>query len=99
MTALVIIFTGMYDDQQGLEGVSLTSAAFGSVLPWFPYILLVAVTLFAFSTLISWSYYGQKGFDYLFGAYSQKLFGTRVVTDTIYRLLFLACIVIGAASI
>ncbi len=98
MTALVIIFTGMYDDQQGLEGVSLTSAAFGSVLPWFPYILLVAVTLFAFSTLISWSYYGQKGFDYLFGAYSQKLFGTRVVTDTIYRLLFLACIVIGAAS-
>jgi len=98
MTALVIIFTGMYENQQGLEGVNLTSAAFGSVFSWFPYLLLVAVTLFAFSTLISWSYYGQKGFDYLFGNFSQKLFGTRLVTDTIYRLLFLACIVIGSAS-
>lgn len=98
MTALVIIFTGMYEDQQGLEGVSLTSAAFGSVFPWFPYLLLLAVTLFAFSTLISWSYYGQKGFDYLLGGYSEKLFGTRKVTDTIYRLIFLACIVIGSAS-
>ncbi|MCF8228553.1 MAG: alanine:cation symporter family protein [Bacteroidales bacterium] len=98
MTALVIIFTGFYDDTSGVEGVSLTSAAFGSVFSWFPYLLLIAVTLFAFSTLISWSYYGQKGFDYLFGGWSEKLFGTRTVTDTIYRLLFLACIVIGSAS-
>lgn len=98
MTALVIIFTGLYEHSGGLTGVSLTSAAFESVLPWFPYLLLLAVTLFAFSTLISWSYYGQKGFDYLLGGYSEKLFGTRVVTDTIYRLSFLAAIVIGSAS-
>ncbi len=98
MTALVIIFTGFYNDTSGVEGVSLTSAAFGSVFSWFPYLLLIAVTLFAFSTLISWSYYGQKGFDYLFGGWSEKLFGTRTVTDTIYRLLFLGCIVIGSAS-
>ncbi len=98
MTALVIIFTGYYNDTSGVEGVSLTSEAFGSVFSWFPYLLLVAVTLFAFSTLISWSYYGQKGFDYLFGRYSEKLFGNRTPTDTIYRLLFLGCIIIGSAS-
>lgn len=98
MTALVIIFTGLHDGSTGLEGVTLTSAAFGSVFAWFPYLLLLAVTLFAFSTLISWSYYGQKGFDYLFGGFSEKLFGTRIVTDTIYRLMFLACVVVGASS-
>jgi AGCS family alanine or glycine:cation symporter len=98
MTALVIIFTGFAENTQGFEGVELTSAAFGKVFPWFPYLLLLAVTLFAFSTLISWSYYGQKGFDYLFGGYSQKLFKTRRVSDTIYQLFFLTAIVIGASS-
>ncbi|MBU2651095.1 MAG: alanine:cation symporter family protein [Bacteroidetes bacterium] len=98
MTALVIIFTGLHDGSSGLEGVQLTSAAFASVFSWFPYLLLIAVTLFAFSTLISWSYYGQKGFDYLFGNFSERIFGTRMVTDTIYRLMFLSCIVIGASS-
>jgi len=97
MTALVIIFTGLYDVSH-LEGVHLTSAAFGKVFPWFPYLLLLAVTLFAFSTMISWSYYGQKGFDYLFGGFSNKLFGTRKVSDTIFRLFFLACIVVGSSS-
>ncbi len=97
MTALVIIFTGFHDTK-GLEGVQLTSAAFESVFSWFPLLLLLAVTLFAFSTLISWSYYGLKGFDYLFGGWSEKLFGTRKVTDTIYQLFFLFCIVIGASS-
>jgi alanine or glycine:cation symporter, AGCS family len=98
LTALVIIFTGAYKTSSEMEGVSLTSAAFGSVFSWFPYLLLLAVTLFAFSTLISWSYYGQKGFDYLFGGWSEKLFGNRSVTDTIFRLMFLGCIVIGSAS-
>ena len=98
MTALVIIFTGLYDGSTGLEGVQLTSASFESVIPWFPYILLIAVTLFAFSTLISWSYYGLKGFDYLFGGIGQKIFGTRKVTDTFFRLIFLCFIVVGASS-
>ncbi|MFP4471784.1 MAG: alanine/glycine:cation symporter family protein [Bacteroidales bacterium] len=98
MTALVIIFTGFAENTGGLEGVELTSAAFGKVFPWFPYLLLLAVTLFAFSTLISWSYYGLKGFDYLFGGFSQKLFGTRRISDTIYQLLFLSAIIIGASS-
>jgi len=98
MTALVIIFTGFAENTQGFEGVELTSAAFGKVFPWFPYLLLVAVTLFAFSTLISWSYYGQKGFDYLFGGYSQSLFKTRKVSDTIFQLIFLSAIIIGASA-
>ncbi len=98
MTALVIIFTGFAEHTQGLEGVELTSAAFGKVFPWFPYLLLLAVTLFAFSTLISWSYYGQKGFDYLFGGFSERLFKTRKISDTIYQLIFLTAIIIGASS-
>nr|NQU92365.1 alanine:cation symporter family protein [Bacteroidota bacterium] len=98
MTALVIIFTGYTETPTTLEGVELTSAAFGSVFPWFPYLLLLAVTLFAFSTLISWSYYGLKGFDYLFGGWSAKLFKTRRVSNTIYQLIFLSAIIIGASS-
>lgn len=98
MTALVIIFSGQYDNPLGLEGTQLTSHAFGSVFSWFPYLLLVAIFLFAFSTMISWSYYGLKGFDYLFGGISEKLFGNRKVTDTIFRIIFLGFIVVGSSS-
>lgn len=102
MTALVIIFTGFWDHTTASTstemGVQLTSAAFASVLPWFPYLLFVAVTLFAFSTLVSWSYYGLKGFDYLVGGFGQKIFGTRKVTNLIFQLFFLCCTVVGASS-
>lgn len=97
MTALVIIFSGI-DTQQGLQGVQLTSAAYGSVIGWFPFILLIAVTLFAFSTMISWSYYGLKGFDFLFGSWGEKYFGSRKVTDNIFNFFFLICIIIGTSS-
>ena len=98
MTALVLIFTGFSEDTQGLAGVQLTSAAFASVISWFPYVLLVAVTLFAFSTIISWSYYGLKGFDYLFGAWGEKLFGSRRVSNLIFQLSFLLFVIIGAST-
>jgi AGCS family alanine or glycine:cation symporter len=65
MTALVIIITGSYTGDGG--GVELTSRAFATTLPWFPYVLAVAVVLFAFSTILSWSYYGTKSWTYLFG--------------------------------
>lgn len=97
MTALVIIFSGV-DTQSGLQGVQLTSAAYGSAISWFPFILLIAVTLFAFSTMISWSYYGLKGFDYLFGNWGERLFGSRKITDNLFNLLFLISIVIGTSS-
>lgn len=73
MTALVIIITGAYLDPANAvlieknQGGALTSAAMGGVIPWFPYILAVAVFLFAFSTMISWSYYGERCWVYLFG--------------------------------
>ncbi len=69
ITGLVITTTVYSPDmaEQGLAGVALTSAAFGSAFSAAEPILAVAVMLFAFSTAISWSYYGLKGFTYLFG--------------------------------
>jgi len=98
MTALVIIFTGFYANPDNLQGAELTSQAFASVFSWFPYILVIAIFLFAFSTMISWSYYGLKGFDYLFGGLSERYLGTRKYSDTVYRLLFLSFIVVGSSS-
>lgn len=92
MTALVIIFTGFHTPElaQGLDGVQLTSKAFESVYSWFPYVLGVAIVLFAFSTMISWSYYGLKGFEYLFGE-------SKVIKN-IYFVVFLGFIIVGASS-
>src|SRR5690606_8584592 len=72
MTALVILLTGAWDNDQwildqGLVGSALTSKAFEQELWWFPYVLAVAVTLFAYSTIISWSYYGERSWAFLFG--------------------------------
>ncbi|NEP10431.1 MAG: alanine:cation symporter family protein [Symploca sp. SIO2C1] len=83
MTALVIVITGVY--QSELEGAQLTSEAFGQVIGWFPIILAIAVTLFAFSTMISWSYYGEKAWGYLFSDRSVIVF----------KILFVACVFLG----
>jgi AGCS family alanine or glycine:cation symporter len=91
MTALVLIFTGYAHEPQGLVGAELTSAAFEHALGgWSRYILAFAAVLFAFSTMISWSYYGIKAWTYLFG--SSK------VADYSYKALFLGFIVVGASS-
>tara|TARA_B100001540_G_C15814127_1_gene646152 strand:+ start:613 stop:1323 length:711 start_codon:yes stop_codon:yes gene_type:complete len=87
MTALVIIVTGAYQ-QHGLDGVSLTSTAFESVFSWFPDLLAVAVLLFAFSTMITWSYYGLKAWTYLFG--SSK------ISELIYKVIFCSFTIVGA---
>jgi len=88
MTALVIIVTGM-SGVQGVEGAQLTSQAFESVISWFPYVLVIAIFLFAFSTMISWSYYGLKSWTYLFGS-SKK-------SELLYKLIFLIFIIVGAS--
>ncbi|WP_121667175.1 alanine/glycine:cation symporter family protein [Mesonia aquimarina] len=88
MTALVLIFTGMHE-VNGLGGVELTSDAFGSVISWFPAVLAFAVFLFAFSTMVSWSYYGMRSWTYLFGQ-SKK-------SEMLYKVLFLAFVVLGAS--
>ncbi len=89
MTALVIIITGRYTGYD-LEGAQLTSSAFESAISWFPIVLSVAIFLFAFSTMISWSYYGLKAWTYLFG--ETKLSGNT------YKLIFLVFIVIGSST-
>jgi len=98
MTSMVIIFTGLHLNPEGLEGTQLTSAAFATVFPWYPYLLGIAILLFAFSTMISWSYYGLKGFDFLTGRFSEKVFRSKKVSTFFYQLVFLFFIVIGASS-
>jgi AGCS family alanine or glycine:cation symporter len=90
MTALVIVITGMYQDQSGLGGVELTSAAFGSALSWFPYVLGLAVVLFAFSTMITWSYYGLKAWTYLVGEGKNR--------EMVFKVIFCVFVVIGASA-
>lgn len=90
MTAVVIVITGMYQQEGVGDGVALTSMAYASVLPWFPYLLTIAVFFFAFSTMLAWSYYGEKSACYLFGE------SKRVAVS--YKLVFCFFIVVGAAS-
>ena len=76
-------------DGQRIGGVDLTSQAFESVLPGFQYVLTVAIILFAFSTMISWSYYGLQSWKYLFGR--------SPAADLSYKILFCLVIIVGAA--
>ena len=88
LTALVIIITGAYANTEGLSGVDLTSAAFTSVIPWFDGVLMVAVVLFAYSTLLSWSYYGSKAWAYLFG--------DNIVVEMSFKALFCFFVIVGS---
>ena len=103
MTALVIIITGVYEpssfgsdpNQQevlqgyidGNKGGALTSAAMASVIPWFSYVLSAAVFLFAFSTMISWSYYGERCWVWLFRSDNSSI---------VYKLIFLLFTFLGS---
>jgi len=72
-----------------IGGVDLTSVAFDAAIPNFSIILTIAVILFAFSTLLSWSYYGLQGWYYLFGRTK--------IADYSYKLLFLFFVVVGSS--
>lgn len=87
MTGLVIVVTGAHR-QPGLEGIAMTSWAFESVFPWFKYLLSLSAVLFAFSTQISWSYYGERSWEYLFGEDS----------TLVYKGIFLFFVWFGAIS-
>jgi AGCS family alanine or glycine:cation symporter len=88
LTGLVIILTGMYGDNVAIatSGSELTAAAFGQVIVWFPFVLAVVIFLFGFSTMITWSYYGERCWAYLFG--EQNIL--------IYKGIFLLCIFVGS---
>ena len=94
MTALVIIISGVNGvgvgvEGEGLKGIALTSSAFATGISWFPYVLTFAAVLFAFSTMISWSYYGMRAWTYLFGHGKAQ--------EMSYKVLFLIFIIIGAS--
>ncbi|MGB3755770.1 MAG: amino acid carrier protein, partial [Rivularia sp. (in: cyanobacteria)] len=94
MTALVIVITGVYNNpefeaiRKAGEGATLTSKAFGTVIGWFPVLLSISVFLFAFSTMISWSYYAERAWEYLFSERSV----------IVYRILFVLATFIGAIA-
>lgn len=97
MTAITIIIASpplytqsrqeVFDGGAVPDGVVVTSSAFGTVIPAFPIILAVAVALFAFSTLITWSYYGLKAWT--------TLFGRTPFSETLYKIVFCSFTVIG----
>ncbi|MEM9495301.1 MAG: alanine/glycine:cation symporter family protein [Pseudomonadota bacterium] len=94
ITALVILSTGVYEPflyapKSEIIGIEMTSAAFAGAFSWFPYVLLVAVILFAFSTLMSWAYYGAQAAAYLFGATKR--------VDVIFKLTLCFILSTGAA--
>ena len=89
MTSLVIIITGSYIDSDGIEGVKLTSRAFESSISWFPILLAFAISLFAISTLITWSYYGLRCWTYLFGQNQKSTYS--------FKIIFLIFTVIGSS--
>jgi AGCS family alanine or glycine:cation symporter len=85
MTALVILTATSWT--QGVSAGQLTSASFGESLGVTGEIIVaLATSLFAYSTLIGWNYYGEKAIEYLLGSRSIR----------IYRIIFIAAVVVGA---
>ncbi len=94
MTALVIVITGVYNAPEyesiraASQGATLTSVAFATVSDWFPAILALSVVLFAYSTAISWSYYGERCWVYLFGERYSIL----------YKAIFIGFVVVASVA-
>jgi AGCS family alanine or glycine:cation symporter len=95
MTALVIVITNVCDPLHGCQalidsknGAGLTAEAFRTSITWFPSVLTFCIFMFAFSTLISWSYYGEVAWAYLFGT----------KTILLYKMIFLAFIVVATIA-
>ena len=96
MTAIVVIITGAWNDPSIPEkaGVLLTTHAYGSVIGWFPIILTVSIALFAFSTMLSWCYYGERGWVYLLDHFN----GVGLKTVIVFRVVFVGFIIFGAIN-
>ena len=95
MTALTIIVANQasYRNDLGegeIGGVALASDAFSTVASWYPILLAVAVALFAFSTLITWAYYGEQAWGFLFGRAKASV--------TVFRTLVCVFVVIGCVA-
>lgn len=98
MTALVVIITGLWRNPDvgagTAAGVALTVEAYRSAISWFPYLLGISIVLFAYSTMISWCYYAERGWCYLldhFGGIGQQ-------TVIVFRVIFVVAVVAGAVA-
>ena len=78
------------DKFAAIDGINKTSRAFKQHFSWFPYVLTVAVVLFAFSTMLAWSYYGMKCWTFLFGEGPGR--------ELTYKIIFCVFVVIGAST-
>lgn len=89
LTAFIVTVTGTYQTEPGqITGIEMVSDAFAMVLPCFPKILTVVVMLFALSTIISWAYYGQKCWNFLFGEGFKR--------SLTFNIIYLIVIIIGS---
>ena len=96
MTALVIVVSGAYKTGPAEaeymhfiasdQGAALTAQAMRGTISWFPHLLAIAAALFAYSTMISWSYYGERCWSWMFGER----------TSIIYKLIFLLFVFLGS---
>ncbi len=84
MTALAIISTGVWNS--GASGLDLTASAFASKLSYGTNLVSICIVFFAFTTVMGWSYYGDRCVDYLFGEKGVK----------IYHWIFVCCVPLGA---
>ncbi|MBQ4646835.1 MAG: alanine:cation symporter family protein [Candidatus Gastranaerophilales bacterium] len=89
-TSFAIIFSGVLDNAHigEISGIELASNAFGTVASFLPILLSVIATLFAMSTLISWAYYGQKAWTFMFGEGKKRVLA--------FNLIYCVFIVIGS---
>jgi AGCS family alanine or glycine:cation symporter len=99
MTAMVVIVTGQWNAPEGvnansLQGSAVTAGAFASVISWFPYVLSVCIALFAYSTQVSWCYYGERGWIYLLDHFN----GAGLKSVFVFRLIFVIAVVVGATN-
>ncbi|MEM6788440.1 MAG: alanine/glycine:cation symporter family protein [Myxococcota bacterium] len=99
MTAMVVIVTGQWNapdvvNAQNLQGASVTAGAFESVISWFPEVLSISIALFAYSTQVSWCYYGERGWIYLLDHFN----GAGLRSVFVFRLIFVAFVVVGATN-
>jgi AGCS family alanine or glycine:cation symporter len=99
MTAMVVIITGQWNAPEvinatGLQGASVTSGAFATVFSWFPWVLSVCIALFAYSTMIAWCYYGERGWIYLLDHFD----GMGLKTVIVFRIVFVCAVVVGATQ-
>ncbi len=96
MTAMVVIITGAWNDPSlsQSDGVTLTTTAFASAIGWFPLVLTVSIGLFAYSTMISWAYYGERGWIYLLDHFG----GAGLKTVVVFRIIFILFVIVGAVN-